>query len=99
MLAWKEETFHGSWKEGISAGGCTNSIETYATNPQFKITLQDCDDEDDKCAVIVALMRKNVYGQSRDDDIAIGFDIYDISKGMYIVHISKPKLYYLFILF
>ena len=84
LLAWKEETFHGSWKEGVSTGGCTNHIETYANNPQFEITLQDFDDEDDKCTVIVALMRKNVYGHSFDDRIAIGFDIYDVSKGKYI---------------
>ena len=84
QLAWKEETFHGSWVKRISAGGWRENIETFATNPQFKINLQDFDDEDDKCTVIVALMRKNVYGQSRDDDIAIGFDIYDISKGTYL---------------
>ena len=80
-LAWKEQFFHGSWIEGVSAGGCSNYRETFPTNPQFKITLKDFDDEDDKCTVIVALLRKNVLGDSTEDDIAIGFKIYDVSKG------------------
>ena len=81
-LVWKEQTFHGSWIEGVSAGGCPNYKETFPTNPQFKITLKDFDDEDDKCTVIVALLRKNVFGDSTEDDIAIGFKIYDVSKGL-----------------
>ena len=81
QLAWKEETFHGSWIKRISAGGWRENIETFATNPQFKINLQDFDDEDDKCTIIVALMRKHVYGDSYLDDIAIRFEIYDVSGG------------------
>ena len=80
-MAWKEETFHGSWIKGISAGGCQKNNETFATNPQFKITLQDFDNKDDNCTVIVALMRKNVCGHSHPDEIAIGFEIYNVSGG------------------
>ena len=88
QLAWKEETFHGSWIKGISAGGWRKNIETFATNPQFKINLQDFDDEDDKCTIIVALMRKNVYGHSDIDEIPIIFEIYDVSGGESFAFIS-----------
>ena len=93
QLAWKEQTFNGSWKEGISAGGSPNYMETFPTNPQFKITLKDFDDEDDKCTVIVALMRKNVVGKAYDDGIKIGFNIYDVSEGedLFILNIFKKK--------
>ena len=82
QLAWKEERFHGSWKKGVSAGGSRsgNSSESFASNPQFGITLQDFDDGDHQCTVIVALMRKNVVGQSDKDNISIGFHLYDVSN-------------------
>ena len=84
QLAWKEERFHGSWKKGVSAGGSRkeNSTESFASNPQFGITLQDFDDGDHQCTVIVALMRKNVVGHSDKDDISIGFHLYDVSSSV-----------------
>ena len=58
-FAWNEEHFNGSWIENSTAGGCRNYIETFGTNPQFVITLQDSDDDDDDlCTLVVALMQK-----------------------------------------
>ncbi|KAL3857922.1 hypothetical protein ACJMK2_012547 [Sinanodonta woodiana] len=34
----------GEWKEGISAGGSRNNIESFATNPQYLLTLTEPDD-------------------------------------------------------
>ena len=101
QLAWKEERFHGSWKQGVSAGGSRNgnSAESFASNPQFGITLQDFDAGDHQCTVIVALMRKNVVGHSKKDDVSIGFHLYDVSsavsKSMYLtVHFRSYMHYY-----
>ena len=50
----------GSWEPGVSAGGCRNYLETFASNPQYRITVVDPDEDDDEelCTVIVSLMQK-----------------------------------------
>ena len=50
----------GSWVAGESAGGCRNFLDTFASNPQFRIRVEDPDDddEDNLCTVIISLMQK-----------------------------------------
>ena len=50
----------GSWIAGESAGGCRNFLDTFASNPQFRIRVDDPDDddEDNLCTVIISLMQK-----------------------------------------
>ncbi len=50
----------GSWIPGRSAGGCRNYLDSFASNPQYFITVEDPDEEDDDnlCTVIVSLMQK-----------------------------------------
>ena len=52
--------FKGAWIPGQSAGGCRNYLESFAQNPQYRITVTDPDDDDDDnlCTVIVSLMQK-----------------------------------------
>ena len=58
--------------------------ETFWHNPQYRITLEeiDDDDEDNKCTVIVALMQKNRRAQRKLglECLTIGFAIYHVSK-------------------
>lgn len=57
-------------------------VETFASNPQYRITLEDPDDEDDeqKCTVIVALMQKNRRAQRKigAECLTIGFAVYQV---------------------
>jgi calpain len=57
-------------------------VETFCHNPQYRITLESPDDDDDKCTVIVALMQKNRRAQKRmgADCLTIGFAIYHVCK-------------------
>ncbi|KAG9350232.1 hypothetical protein JZ751_026586 [Albula glossodonta] len=76
---WAVRMFEGSWIRGSTAGGCRNFIDTFWTNPQFKLNLVDADDEDDQCSVIVALMQKNRRKLRKEglDLETIGFAIYE----------------------
>ena len=37
---WEVASFEASWRAGESAGGCRNFIDSFASNPQFVITLE-----------------------------------------------------------
>ncbi|XP_036378348.1 calpain-9 [Megalops cyprinoides] len=77
---WEVTMFEGNWIRGSTAGGCRNYIDTFWTNPQFKLTLVDTDDDaDDQCSVIVALMQKNRRRLRKEglDLETIGFAIYE----------------------
>ncbi|XP_020282743.1 calpain-A-like isoform X2 [Pseudomyrmex gracilis] len=77
---WEMSVFEGEWVRGVTAGGCRNYLETFWHNPQYRITLEYPDDDDDKCTVIVALMQKNRRAQKRmgADCLTIGFAIYHL---------------------
>lgn len=78
---WEVTVFEGSWVRGSTAGGCRNFVDTFWTNPQFKLHLQEKDDNSDKneCTFIVALMQKN-RRQLRKEGLdleTVGFAIYE----------------------
>ncbi|XP_001367800.2 calpain-12 [Monodelphis domestica] len=43
---WHVHTFQGRWVRGFNAGGGQPGNETFWTNPQFQLTLQDPDEEE-----------------------------------------------------
>ncbi|XP_064483880.1 calpain-B-like isoform X3 [Ornithodoros turicata] len=80
---WEVSVFEGAWVRGATAGGCRNYLDTFWVNPQYFITLEDPDDEDDEqnCTIIVALMQKNRRAQRTLGAglfLTIGFSIYKI---------------------
>ncbi|CAN9510744.1 unnamed protein product [Ophioblennius macclurei] len=80
---WEVEVLDGSWIRGSTAGGCRNYIDTFWTNPQFKMKLQDADDDDDVCSVVVAVMQKDRRRMRKEgkDLQTIGFAMYKSPDG------------------
>ncbi|KAM9770103.1 calpain-9 [Menidia menidia] len=76
---WEVNVFEGNWIRGSTAGGCRNYIDTFWTNPQFRLELVDADDDDDVCSVVIALMQKNRRKLRKEglDLETIGFAVYD----------------------
>ncbi|CDQ66503.1 calpain-9 [Oncorhynchus mykiss] len=76
---WEVNMFEGNWIRGSTAGGCRNFIDTFWTNPQFKLTLLHADDNNDKCSVVIALMQKNRRALRKEglDLQTIGFALYE----------------------
>jgi len=77
QLTWKEESFHGEWAPGSTAGGSGQpNKEKYWTNPQYLVRLNFIDDGDDEklCTMIIALMqketrRRRLHGLEAEDYI------------------------------
>ncbi|XP_013421779.1 calpain-A [Lingula anatina] len=81
------EKVKGEWKKDISAGGCRNDLASFATNPQYLLTLTEPDDFDSsiddlddegKCSVVIALMQEHRRSQRHlgVKMLQIGFVIY-----------------------
>jgi len=72
----------GSWTRHVSAGGCRNFPDSFWTNPQIRITLEDPDEDDDEdlCTCVVALMQKDRRKQRQQGVqlLTTGFAIYKL---------------------
>uniref|UniRef100_UPI0037E96849 calpain-9 n=1 Tax=Semicossyphus pulcher TaxID=241346 RepID=UPI0037E96849 len=98
---WEVNMFEGNWIRGSTAGGCRNFIDTFWTNPQFMLQLEDADDDDDDvCSVVIALMQKNRRRLRKEgmDLETIGFAVYEapddeshLGKDFFRYHASKAR--------
>ncbi|XP_059197909.1 calpain-9 [Centropristis striata] len=97
---WEVNLFEGNWIRGSTAGGCRNYVDTFWTNPQFKLQLEDADDDDDVCSVVIALMQKNRRKLRKEglDLETIGFAVYEapdgedqVGKDFFRYHASKAR--------
>lgn len=94
---WEMSMFEGSWVRGCTAGGCRNFEDTFHMNPQYRVVLQDVDEDDDDnlCTMIVALMQKNRRSKRKlgMQCLTIGFIIYKITGDeLYIKPLPKNYL-------
>ncbi|XP_075057077.1 calpain-8-like [Mixophyes fleayi] len=82
---WCLTEFKGNWTAGCTAGG-RKSNPTFWTNPQFRITLEDLDDDHTGdtdapcCTVVVSLMQKERRKKKPQGEelFSIGYYIYKI---------------------
>ncbi|XP_041036511.1 calpain-1 catalytic subunit-like, partial [Carcharodon carcharias] len=98
MKRWNMAVFNGAWRRGSTAGGCRNHPATFWINPQFKITLEEEDDDpeynDVSCSFLCALMQKDRrrYRKHGQDMHTIGFAVYEVPdeyRGCQNVHLRK----------
>lgn len=87
---WVRGVTAGGCRNFLGKISCNNTVliiqilclftETFWSNPQYRITLTDVDEDDDenKCTVIIALMQKNRRAKRKMgmDVLTIGFAIY-----------------------
>ncbi|KAK2177398.1 hypothetical protein NP493_599g02062 [Ridgeia piscesae] len=81
---WEGSVCDGSWKRRVNAGGCRNFADTFWTNPQFRVSIVDPDedDEDGNGSIIVGLMQKERRKMRMEgkDNHTIGYAIYELAN-------------------
>lgn len=79
---WSAKQEAGQWVKRVNAGGCRNFLDTFWTNPQYKVTTTDPDDDDDDdlCTVVIGLMQKDRRKKREEglDMLTIGYVIYKV---------------------
>nr|XP_022333313.1 calpain-B-like isoform X9 [Crassostrea virginica] len=79
---WEGHTENGEWIPRVNAGGCRNYLDTFWTNPQYRVTLTDPDDDDDDdlCTMLVGVLQKDRRKKRKEglDMLTIGYVIYKI---------------------
>uniref|UniRef100_A0A8C9NN27 Calpain-2 catalytic subunit n=1 Tax=Serinus canaria TaxID=9135 RepID=A0A8C9NN27_SERCA len=94
---WSLQKLDGNWRRGATAGGCRNYPNTFWTNPQYLIKLEeedeDPDDPEGGCTFLIGLIQKHRRRQRKmgEDMHTIGFAIYEARKfsGQTNIHLSK----------
>lgn len=80
---WEEKCFEGQWVSGVSAGGSRKFRDTFFINPQYIVTLNDPDedDDDDLCTFVVSVMQE--YTRKKGlENLKIGFSIYKVKESL-----------------
>ncbi|XP_043914656.1 calpain-2 catalytic subunit isoform X2 [Protopterus annectens] len=81
---WSLTQHHSSWRRGANAGGCANHTFTFWTNPQFRLVLDEADDDPDDnevgCTFVINLLQKNRRKEKKmgEDMQTIGYAIYEV---------------------
>uniref|UniRef100_UPI00358E7DFA calpain-3-like n=1 Tax=Myxine glutinosa TaxID=7769 RepID=UPI00358E7DFA len=82
---WTVTAHEGRWLRGCTAGGCCIYPDTFWTNPQFWLRLEEEDDDpengESSCTFLVALMQKHMRRQKRSL-LTIGYTIYEVPRNM-----------------
>ncbi|OWF56833.1 calpain-A-like isoform X3 [Mizuhopecten yessoensis] len=80
---WHTAEYQGSWQHGFNAGGRPSQQDTHWTNPQYRVTLSDMDEDGDNvCSFIIQMMQKDrrKMKQKGKKNLYIGFVIYQLHK-------------------
>ncbi|XP_067311188.1 calpain-1 catalytic subunit [Pseudorasbora parva] len=82
---WRSKCHHGSWVTGSTAGGCINNLDTFCSNPQFWLKIDELDKNCDQGQnnVLVSLMQKpDKRNRRRAAHHGIGFCVFAVPPEM-----------------
>ncbi|XP_016090409.1 calpain-14-like [Sinocyclocheilus grahami] len=80
--SWKTEVHRGQWVLGTTAGGCSNDIDSFSSNPQFRVTLketvEDPKDESSPNLLVSLIQKSHKRNRHLATNFHIGFNIYEV---------------------
>ena len=72
---WHQAHVKAAWIPGLTAGGCSNYLDTFFTNPQVQFKIEGQDDE----VVQIVLEQKDTRIDKERDNMTIGYMIFKVS--------------------
>ncbi|XP_041669103.1 calpain-1 catalytic subunit-like [Cheilinus undulatus] len=87
---WKSSLHEGRWVAGTTAGGCMNNRDSFWTNPQYRVRIDDdYSEKHGKKNMLVSLMQKPDKRNRRlVQSLHIGFSIFEVTD-QYKMHKGK----------
>lgn len=80
---WVSHSFSGKWTRGVTGGGRPACKETHWLNPQFKLTLNRMDNDNDRVCTFVVQLEQKCFKMMRHQlqyFVDIGFVLYKCTK-------------------
>ncbi|XP_029316987.1 calpain-8 [Cottoperca gobio] len=82
---WKTSMYEGRWVAGTTAGGCMNNRDSYWTNPQYRVKIEElfseCSANQGEKNMLVSLMQKPDKRNRRlVQNLHIGFAVFEVTK-------------------
>ncbi|XP_054470060.1 calpain-1 catalytic subunit-like [Anoplopoma fimbria] len=82
---WKTSFYEGRWVAGITAGGCMNNFDSFWTNPQYRVKIDDllseCSAQQGEKNILVSLMQKPDKRNRRlVQNLHIGINVYEVTE-------------------
>ncbi|XP_043244576.1 calpain-C-like [Amphibalanus amphitrite] len=69
-MPWQVKVYQGSWRRGVTAGGCRNNTDTFHINPRLHLVLSVPEE------VVISLTQHTVT-----EPRVVGFTVYPVSNG------------------
>ncbi|XP_047467870.1 calpain-1 catalytic subunit-like [Mugil cephalus] len=81
---WKSSIYEGRWVAGTTAGGCMNNLDTFWTNPQYRVKIDklagECAETQGDNNMLVSLMQKpDKRNRRMVQNLHIGFSVFEIT--------------------
>lgn len=82
-VKWESNIQEGSWTRSVNAGGCKNYPQSFWTNPQYRITIDDHDPDDNEGSgtIVLGVMQKDRRKLKNKalGNLVIGYYIFQLS--------------------
>ncbi|XP_044229867.1 calpain-1 catalytic subunit-like [Thunnus albacares] len=81
---WKTSSYEGRWVAGTTAGGCMNNLESFWTNPQYRVNIDElfseCAEKQGEKNMLVSLMQKpDKRNRALVQNLHIGFSVFEVT--------------------
>uniref|UniRef100_A0A3B4F5S0 Calpain catalytic domain-containing protein n=1 Tax=Pundamilia nyererei TaxID=303518 RepID=A0A3B4F5S0_9CICH len=85
---WKTSIYEGRWVAGTTAGGCMKNPESFWTNPQYRVKIDElsseCAGKQGEVNMLVSLMQKPDKRNRRlVQNLYIGFSVFEVKISLY----------------
>ncbi|XP_039459258.1 calpain-1 catalytic subunit-like isoform X2 [Oreochromis aureus] len=90
---WNTSIYQGRWVAGTTAGGCMKNPESFWTNPQYRVKIDElsseCAGKQGEINMLISLMQKPDKRNRRlVQNLYIGFSVFEVPKN-YMTHSGK----------